>query len=143
MEFKVKYRETGATATLAERGKATLTTPTGGALDVVTAVAEPGFNPVDLLCASLASCLVLSIKGAVVKLHMLEMFKGTEVSVVAIKAHDGPARVERLEAAVRIGGDFTETQRAEILALAKDLCTISNTLTQLPLVVVKVAGSET
>lgn len=139
VEFKVKHRETGALATLAERGKAVLTTPTGGTLDVVTAASEPGFNPVDLMCASLASCLVLSIKGAVVKLHLLDAFEGAEVSVKATKAHQGPSRIERLDAEVSIIGNFNDAQRSEIVKLSKELCTISNTLVHMPDISIRVA----
>ncbi len=63
VDIKVKTRETGATSVLGAKGRASIKTVTGGELEVVTGVSEPGFNPLDLLYSSLAACLVLSVKG--------------------------------------------------------------------------------
>ncbi|MFD1744298.1 OsmC family protein [Rhizobium helianthi] len=138
VEIKVKHRETGATARLAARGRATLQTATGGELEVVTGVSEAGFNPLDLLYSSLAACLVLSIKGAVVKLQHLEKFHDVEVQISGEKAHEGPSRVESLKAAITIHGDFDDRQRHDIVALAKELCTVSNTLALSPSLAISV-----
>ncbi|TGR35828.1 OsmC family peroxiredoxin, partial [Mesorhizobium sp. M1C.F.Ca.ET.195.01.1.1] len=59
-ELKVRTRVTGATAVLQPGSLPVVTTPTGGTVDVVTQVSAPGFNPLDLLYASLAACMVLS-----------------------------------------------------------------------------------
>lgn len=132
VEIRVKVRETGATAKLGARGRASLQTVTGGELEVVTGVSEAGFNPLDLLYSSLAACLVLSVKGAVVRLQHLERFRDVEVTVTGEKAHEGVSRVEHLDATIILHGDFDESQRLEIVALAKELCTVSNTLAHQP-----------
>ncbi|WP_137128840.1 OsmC family protein [Rhizobium sp. FY34] len=132
VELKMKTRVTGATAMMAARGHASLKTETGGMLDVITSVSEPGFNPLDLLYASLASCLVLSVKGAVVKLQMVERFEGVTAHVTGEKAHDGLSRVETITAVIKIAGDYSDEEREAIRKLAKDLCTVSNTLTLTP-----------
>jgi uncharacterized OsmC-like protein len=128
VEIRMKTRATGASAVLGVRGHAALKTVTGGTLEVVTGVNEPGFNPLDLLYSSLAACLVLSVKGAVIQLQMLERFEGCSAEVTGDKAHDEPSRVETLQAAIRIGGDFSDVERQAIVKLAKQLCTVSNTL---------------
>ncbi|TIS71407.1 MAG: OsmC family peroxiredoxin, partial [Mesorhizobium sp.] len=63
-ELKIRTRATGACAVLPPGGLPAVTTPTGGTVDVVTAVSAPGFNPLDLLYASLAACMVLSARIA-------------------------------------------------------------------------------
>lgn len=132
VDIRVKTRETGATSVLGVRGRATLRTVTGGELEVVTGVSEAGFNPLDLLYSSLAACLVLSVKGAVIKLQMLDRFEGVEAIVTGEKAHDEPSRVESITATLNISGDYDESQRHEIATLAKHLCTISNTIAAAP-----------
>lgn len=138
VEIRQKLRETGATAKLAARGRASLKTVTGGELEVVTGVAEAGFNPLDMLYSSLAACLVLSVKGAVVKLQYLEQFRDVEVTVTGEKAHEGVSRVEKLKVSMVIDGNFDEAQRHEIVALAEKLCTVSNTLAHSPSMTVSV-----
>jgi uncharacterized OsmC-like protein len=132
VEIRVKTRATGAMARMESRGPVTLQTETGGALEVVTSVADPGFNPLDLLYSSLAACLALSIKGAVVKLHLLEVYSGVSVHVTGEKAHEGASRVAAISADIRIGGAFSDEQRQSIVTLAKELCTVSNTLSHAP-----------
>lgn len=128
VEFKVKTRPTGAMARLSGRGQARVESRTGGSLEVVTAVAEPGFNPLDLLYASLAACLVLSVKGAVTRLHLTERFDSVEAEVTGTKAEVGPARVETLHCLLRVQGRLTVEEGHAIKELAKELCTVSNTL---------------
>lgn len=43
-ELKIRTRATGACAVLPPGGLPAVTTPTGGTVDVVTAVSAPGFN---------------------------------------------------------------------------------------------------
>jgi uncharacterized OsmC-like protein len=132
VEIRMKTRVTGATASMAARGHASLRTETGGELDVVTSVSDPGFNPLDLLYAALASCLVLSVKGAVVKLQMVDRFEGVTAHVTGEKAHEGASRVETMHAVIKIAGDYSDAERESIRTLAKELCTVSNTLTLTP-----------
>jgi uncharacterized OsmC-like protein len=132
VEIRVKTRATGATARMENRGPVTLLTETGGALEVVTSVSDPGFNPLDLLYSSLSACLALSVKGAVVKLHLLEKFSGVSVHVTGEKAHEGVSRVAELSADIRIGGAYSDEELKSIGTLAKELCTVSNTLSLTP-----------
>ena len=140
MDIRVKTRQTGATSVLGVRGRASLRTVTGGELEVVTGLSEPGFNPLDLLYSSLAACLVLSVKGAVIRLQLLDQFTGVEAVVTGEKAHDEPSRVEAISAQLIISGDYNESQRYEIATLAKQLCTVSNTLVMPPKLEVTVSA---
>lgn len=142
VDIKVKTRETGATSVLGAKGRASIKTVTGGELEVVTGVSEPGFNPLDLLYSSLAACLVLSVKGAVIKLQLLDRFTGVEAVVTGEKAHEGPSRVQTIFATLHVSGDFDESQRHEIATLAKELCTVSNTLTAAPKIEFSVAAAQ-
>ena len=63
-ETKTMTRPTGATATLGRTGFPHVTSTTGGTLDIVTGPSQPGFNPLDLLYASLAACLAMSARMA-------------------------------------------------------------------------------
>lgn len=138
----MKTRQTGATSVLGVRGRASLKTVTGGELEVVTGLSEPGFNPLDLLYSSLAACLVLSVKGAVIKLQLLEGFAGVEAVVTGEKAHDEPSRVGAISATLVISGDYSESQRHEIATLAKQLCTVSNTLALPPKITLEVTAAD-
>ncbi|RWE23889.1 MAG: OsmC family peroxiredoxin, partial [Mesorhizobium sp.] len=71
-ELKIRTRATGASAVLPPGGLPSVTTPTGGAVDVVTSVSAPGFNPLDLLYASLAACMVLSARIAASRLGVAD-----------------------------------------------------------------------
>jgi uncharacterized OsmC-like protein len=71
VEFKVKPRPIGATAVVGRHGHPQVTSETGGHLEIVTAASEAGFNPLDLLFSSLASCLVLSGRIAASRLGLL------------------------------------------------------------------------
>ena len=68
----IKVRATGATATLGRHGFPHIVSETGGIIDVVTGASEAGFNPLDLLYASLSACLVMSARIAANKLGVMD-----------------------------------------------------------------------
>lgn len=127
-DFRVKKRETGATATLRRNGHPQIETPTGGELSVVTAASEPGFNPLDLLYSSLAACLVLSARIAASQLGVLDRFEKAEANVSGEKSEGEPARIIRFDMRLVISGDFDEEMKQTIAHTAEDICTVSNTL---------------
>ncbi len=57
------------------------------------------------------------------------------------KAHEGPSRVETIKAKLTINGDFSDLERQEIAKLAKELCTVSNTLALTPAIHVSVESA--
>lgn len=128
VELKVKARPTGATAVLGRTGHPQVTSETNGQLAVVTGASEPGFNPLDLMFSSLAACLVLSGRIAASKLGVLGKLAEVRAHVTGEKAHDGPSRITRFVVDFRVEGDFTADEKAEIIRMAEEICTVSNTL---------------
>ncbi|MBB3946897.1 putative OsmC-like protein [Rhizobium skierniewicense] len=127
-EIRVKTRQTGATATLGRNGHPQIETPTGGALSVVTAASDPGFNPLDLLYSSLAACLVLSARIAASRMGVLDRFKSVEARVKGEKSDGEPARIMHFHMSLKISGDFDDEMKQAIAHEAEAICTVSNTL---------------
>jgi len=131
-ELKIRTRTTGALAVLPPGGLPVVTTPTGGTLDVVTQVSAPGFNPLDLLYASLAACMVLSARIAATRLGVADRLGEVSADVGGEKAKDEPSRVETFTVKLEITGDLDAATKQRILADAEDICTVSNTLRSAP-----------
>ncbi|SCY48870.1 OsmC family protein [Rhizobium sp. NFACC06-2] len=127
-QFRVKKRPTGAVVTLGRLGHPDIVTATGGALTVVTAASEPGFNPLDLLYSSLSACLALSARIAASRMGVLDRFEKVVVHVSGEKAEEEPSRIVRFDVRIEIKGDFDEATRGAIAHMAEDICTVSNTL---------------
>lgn len=129
VELKAKARQTGATAVLGRTGFPHVTSVTGGEIDVVTAPSQAGFNPLDLLYASLSACLVLSARMAASQLGVLDKLTEVTASVTGEKAAEGLSRVEKFNIAFTIKGDFDDKTRSAIAHAAEDeICTVSNTI---------------
>jgi uncharacterized OsmC-like protein len=124
----VTPRKTGATAMLSRKGLPLITSATGGEIAVVTRPSEAGFNPLDLLYASLSACLVLSARIAASEQGVLDRLQAVEARVKGIKAAEGPSRVERFEIEILVDADLDEAAKDEIVAAAERICTVSNTL---------------
>ncbi|WP_085027447.1 OsmC family protein [Ensifer aridi] len=140
-ELKVRTRETGATAVVGRTGFPQVTSLTGGELDIVTSPSQPGFGPLDLLYASLASCLVLSARIAASRFGVLDKLTEVSAKVTGEKAHDEPSRVARFDIEFVIKGDFDDTVRHAIAEAAeKEICTVSNTLRGNPEFATKLVG---
>ncbi len=132
MGLKVKHRPTGAVASVGRIGRPVVSSATGGTIDIVTGAAEPGFNPVDLLYASLASCLALSGRIAASRLSLLNRLVGVQASVTGEKSEEEPMRVTRISVHLAVEGDFSAAERASIVHMAEEICTVSNTLKTSP-----------
>lgn len=132
MKGTIRPRETGATATLQRGGKPRILSVTGGELDVAIRPSEPGFNPLDLLYASLSACLVLSARAAASELGMLDRFTAAKATVTGEKAPDDPSRVARFLISFIISGDFSAAEHAALTKRAEEICTVSNTLKTTP-----------
>ncbi|MDK1373935.1 MULTISPECIES: OsmC family protein [unclassified Sinorhizobium] len=128
-ELKVRTRETGATAVVGRTGFPHVMSVTGAELDIVTGPSQPGYGPLDLLYASLASCLVLSARIAASRFGVLDRLTEVSAKVTGEKAHDEPSRVARFDIEFSIKGDFDDTVRHAIAEAAEnEICTVSNTL---------------
>lgn len=128
-EARMRERSTGATATIGRTGFPAIRSRTGGTLDIVTGANQAGFNPLDLLYASLSACLAMSARYAASQMGVLDRLTTIEVTVTGEKAEAGPARVETFDIAFVIGGDIDEGTRQAIVRVAEDeICTVSNTI---------------
>lgn len=137
---QVKSRPVGATAKVGRLGRPSIATVTGGALEIVTGVSEPGFNPIDLLYSSLAACLALSARIAASRMGLLDSFEGVVVDVSGEKSAEEPYRIIRFDIKIALAGDFGEATRTAIAHMAEDICTVSNTLKGEAEFVLSVAG---
>ncbi|OQP86491.1 ABC transporter ATP-binding protein [Rhizobium rhizosphaerae] len=123
------HRPTGASATLGRTGFPTIVSATGGRLDIKTGVEEAGFNPLDLLYASLSACLAMSARSAAVELGLRDRLSEITVDVRGVKAPDDPARVTHFEIDMHLTGDLdAQTKQAIAHRAEESLCTVSNTL---------------
>ncbi len=128
VDIKVKPRPIGATATVGRHGHPQVTSATGGGLAIVTGASEPGFNPLDLMFSSLAACLVLSARIAASRLQLLDRLVEVRVHVTGEKAKGEPTRIEQFTIDFAIDGDFGANEKMQIIHLAEEICTVSNTL---------------
>jgi len=128
VDLKIKKRAIGAVARVQRNGHPQVTSRTGGHIGVVTGASEEGFNPLDLMFASLSACLALSARIAASKLALLDRFDGASADVTGEKSSEEPYRVERFAVEITIEGDLTEEERYRIVHMAEEICTVSNTL---------------
>ena len=141
VELKGKARETGATAVLGRTGLPHVTSVSGGEIGVVTVPSAVGFNPLDLLYASLSACLVLSARMAASQMGLLDSLTSVTATVTGDKAAEGPSRVERFNITFSIKGDFDDETRNAIARAAEDeICTVSNTIRGNPAFSTAVSG---
>lgn len=131
-ELKVRTRETGAVAEMPEGQLPVITTPTGGKVELVTSVSQPGFNPLDLIYASVAACMALSARIAAGKLGLREKLADVRVEVKGDKTHESPSSIERFHIAFHFDGDLSAEEKRHIAELAEEICTVSNTLRSNP-----------
>jgi uncharacterized OsmC-like protein len=128
VDVRIKSRPIGAQANLQRIGHPKVTSRTGGEIDIVTGASEEGFNPLDLMFASLSACLVLSARIAASRLGILDRFSSVQADVTGRKSADEPYRIEQFFVTFTLEGDLSEAERSEIVELAERICTVSNTL---------------
>lgn len=128
-DLKARPRPVGATAVLGLTGFPHVTSATKGELDIVTSPSQPGFNPLDLLYASLSACLVLSARMAASQMGVLDKITDITADVTGVKATEGLSRVETFNIVFSIKGDLDEETLHKIIHAAEDeICTVSNTI---------------
>ena len=86
----------------------------------------PHDTPVDTLLASVGYCLVKSIQ-IVARNDQLEAGP-FDVSVHGDKATDLPGRLQRVRCEISGVGAWAPDREADVIARAKAMCTVSNTL---------------
>lgn len=135
-----KTRETGATARLGRTGFPRMTSATGGTLDIVTGATQPGFNPLDLLHASLAACMAMSARIVASRMDLLGQLHGIAVEVRGDKTEeDGRSRIARFDVVFSIDADIDDETKRLIIHEAEKICTVSNTLGATPAIDLRLA----
>lgn len=129
---KSQTRPLGATATLGRTGFPHVRSATGGELSIMTGAAQAGFNPIDLLYASLSACLAMSARIAASEMGVMDRITLIEVAVGGEKATEGPSRVERFDIRFTIESDLDAAEKREIVERAEGICTVSNTMVRAP-----------
>jgi uncharacterized OsmC-like protein len=135
----LRMRPLGATATLGKHGYPKIHSATGGVLDIVTGPSEPGFNPLDLLLASLAACMSMSARIAAREWGLADSLSGLRVEARGDKAEQGPSRFAALTVVFHFEGSLTAEEQSKVAHRAEEICTVSNTLAVRPQIVVEAA----
>ncbi|MEK1929697.1 MAG: OsmC family protein [Pararhizobium sp.] len=140
-ELKTRSRPTGAKAVLGRTGFPHIASATGGTLTVVTGPSQPGFNPLDLLYASLSACLTMSARIAASQRGVLDRVTEISAEVTGEKATEGLSRVQTFSIVFTIKGDIDDETRNAIARAAEDeICTVSNTIRGNPDFLATVSG---
>lgn len=125
MRLKPKtYGPMRLTAPAADRLR--LRSEAGFEFDGARAPGAAGLSPSDLLLASLASCMGISMRMAAEAMGLA--LAGLEVSVTTTKALDAPNRFARFDVHIRSDQAIDPSAHDELLQRTKALCTVSNTL---------------
>lgn len=131
--IKMKTRPMGASAVIGRTGFPQITSATGGELTIVTGPSQAGFNPLDLLYASLAGCLAISARLVASDMGVMDKITAIAANVTGEKATEGLSRVERFAITLTITGDIDDATRHAIAEKAEhEVCTVSNTLSANP-----------
>jgi uncharacterized OsmC-like protein len=132
MAIKGKVRPTGARAEAGPTGQAEIVSATGARITLSASPSTPGYSPVDLLYAAVAGCLVQSLRIAASEMKVLDRLRHAHAEVNGRKAPDGPPRIAHIDIGIEVDGDFDEATKDALVARAKELCTVSNTLAGSP-----------
>lgn len=128
-ELTKKTRPTGASAVLGRNGFPHVTSATGGEIQIVTGPSQAGFNPIDLLYASLSACLTMSARIAASQMGLLDRLSEILAEVTGEKSTEGLSRVVKFNVVLTIRGDIhPEARHAIAKAAEEEICTVSNTL---------------
>jgi uncharacterized OsmC-like protein len=128
MAVSIRQRAIGANAVIGGTGHPSVTSRTGGVMEIVTGASAEGFNPLDLMCASLASCLALSGRISASRLGFLDRLAEIRVDVSLEKTHEEPFRITHFLCEFVVEGAFDAAEKREIAHMAEAICTVSNTL---------------
>lgn len=128
----LRSRPIGATATLGQRGYPVIKSATGGDLEVVTGPTQAGFNPLDLLLASLAACMSMSARIAARELGFAADLERLQVAATGEKAPDEPSRFASITVLMTFQGALDPHDQSRIAHRAEAICTVSNSLAVRP-----------
>jgi uncharacterized OsmC-like protein len=111
-----------------DAGGITASNDRGNEIRYAISPSAPGFNPLELLSASLGICTAINLRkelGAIAGGGDAALF---EVVVECIKAQDLPSRVEHLDLVIRLPEGIAGEVADGVVHRAEAACTIANTL---------------
>jgi uncharacterized OsmC-like protein len=111
-----------------DAGGITAVNARGSEIRYAVSPSAPGFNPLELLSASLGICTAINLRKELGALADGGNALPFEVVVGCVKAQDLPPRVERLNLRVRLPEEVPEAAAAGVVQRAEAACTIANTL---------------
>jgi uncharacterized OsmC-like protein len=91
-----------------------------------------GFNPLELLSASLGICTAINLRKELGAVGAGRGGAPFEVAVECVKAEDAPSRVERMEVFVQLPAGVAGAAAEDMVHRAEAACTIANTLLASP-----------
>lgn len=124
----IRHRPIGVTAAVGPTGTGTVEAASGGGTALAGSPSMAGLNPLELLDASLAGCLALSVRIAARGLGLFERIGEIRVEVKGEKAPEGPSRIARQTCRFAIAGTLSAEERAALIAEAHRICTIGNSI---------------
>ena len=123
---QTRVRPMGATASLDRNGRGNVVARSGASLPLAGSPSMEGLNPLELLDASLAGCLALSVRIAARNLGLSDRLGNVAVEVIGAKAAEPPSRIARQTCRYAIDGDFNDAERRSLIEEAHKVCTIGN-----------------
>ncbi len=125
---------THSTSTPAKQWSIQVASPVSGPLQVrrdgapldLNHIGADQVSPVELLLASVATCFALSCHAAFALRH--QQSTAFEVEVRGSKAPQLPNRLAEVRVDIRFGAGLAAEERHRIAALAKQMCTVTNTM---------------
>lgn len=124
----LRVRQTGAAAYVTGQEKPVVRSLTNGEITLETSVSGEGFNAIDLLYASLSSCLAISARIAARKLTLHQRIKSYEIHVTGHKSAHEPYRILSFDTLFIFDSDLTKDEQLQLAEMAEAMCTVSNTL---------------
>jgi uncharacterized OsmC-like protein len=115
-----------------DAGGITAVNDRGGEIRYAISPSAPGFNPLELLSASLGICTAINLRKELGALAGDGNASPFEVIIECVKAQDLPSRVERLEVVVRLPEGIAGAAAVGAVQRAEAACTIANTLLASP-----------
>ena len=127
MNLRIKPKTYGPLLVRAGADEAfVIETEAGNRLGAGPVSAVDALSPSDLLMASLATCIAISMRQTAKAMSMQLVV--LEVSTLAVKATDLPSRFGRFEVVIRTGSPVDASKTEELLTRTKEMCTVGNTL---------------
>ena len=100
----------------------------GNEIKYAASPSSPGFNPLELLSASLGICTAINLRKELALGAANSAGVPFEVVVECVKADDAPSRVAQLTMQILLAEGIEAAELAALVSRAESACTIATTL---------------